>query len=109
MCIRDRSYEIARAHIRDLPRVKPFWKAMLKSYVRLMGDDLPVRDPGEAWARRHDEYHKWLNEGGGMIFLATDTETDQIAGYAAVKFTASVSYTHLDVYKRQPWNPAATR
>ena len=83
------SYEIARAHIRDLPRVKPFWKAMLKSYVRLMGDDLPVRDPGEAWARRHDEYHKWLNEGGGMIFLATDTETDQIAGYAAVKFTAS--------------------
>ena len=83
-------YQIARAHIRDLPRVKPFWKAMLQSYVRLMGEDLPVRDPSEAWARRQDEYHAMLNEGAGMLFLATDTEQDdKIVGYAAVRFTAS--------------------
>lgn len=86
------SYVIARAHIRDLPRVKPFWKAMLQSYVRLASADFPVRDPNEAWARRHDEYHMWLNEGAGMLFLATDPEQDdKIVGYAAVKFTASGS------------------
>ena len=86
------SYVIARAHIRDLPRVKPFWKAMLESYVRLSGPDFVVRDPNEAWARRHDEYHMWLNEGAGMLFLATDPDqADKIVGYAAVKFTASGS------------------
>lgn len=85
-------YVIARAHIRDLPKVKPFWKAMLESYVRLAGAELPVRDPSEAWALRHDEYHLWLNEGAGMVFLATDTDhDDKIVGYAAVKFTASGS------------------
>ena len=85
-------FEITRAHIRDLPRVKPFWKAMLRSYVDLMGSDLPVRDPSEAWARRHEEYLTWLNEGAGMVFIATDTHAeDKIVGYAAVHFTDSGS------------------
>ena len=75
---RDMSYQIARAHIRDLPRVKPLWKSMLRRYADVAGGDWPVRDPATAWARRHEEYLSWLNEGAGVIFLAIDSETQGI-------------------------------
>ncbi len=88
---RDMSYQIARAHIRDLPRVKPLWKSMLRRYADVAGGDWPVRDPATAWARRHEEYLSWLNEGAGVIFLAIDSETQDVVGYAALHFCVSGS------------------
>lgn len=85
-------YEITRAHLRDLPRVKPLWKSMLRRYADVMGPNWPVRDPSEAWARRHEEYLNWLNDGAGAVYLALDTEDDdKVVGYAALHFTMSGS------------------
>ncbi len=85
------SYQITRAHIRDLPRVKPLWKSMLRRYADVAGGDWPVRDPATAWARRHEEYLSWLNEGAGVIFLALDSESEDVVGYAALHFCVSGS------------------
>ncbi|GAB76497.1 glutamate-5-semialdehyde dehydrogenase [Austwickia chelonae] len=85
-------YQITRAHLRDLSRVKPLWKAMLSRYVDVIGPTCPVRNPGEAWARRHEEYLNWLNDGAGVVYLATDSEdSDRVVGYAALHFRVSGS------------------
>ncbi len=84
-------YEISRAHIPDLPRVKPLWKAMLARYAEVAGADWPIRDARSAWARRHEEYMMWLNDGAGVLFLATDSDTSEVTGYAALHFCTSGS------------------
>ncbi|MDO5712220.1 MAG: GNAT family N-acetyltransferase [Micrococcales bacterium] len=82
---------IDRAHLRDLTKVKPLWKAMLADYRELSDGVWEVREPQEAWQRRHQEYLEWINDAGGVVFLATDTdtETDEIVGYAALRFVTS--------------------
>ncbi len=84
------AYRIEKAHIRDLKRVKPFWKGMVRQIREVTGDDWPVRDPDESWQRRHQEYLTWLNDGAGVVFLAVADDGEAV-GYAAVRFTVSGS------------------
>ncbi|MDO5628569.1 MAG: GNAT family N-acetyltransferase [Mobilicoccus sp.] len=74
---------IERAHVRDVTRVKPLWKLLVARYQEVAGDDWPVRDPQEAWDRRHQEYMSWINEGAGVLLLALEEEC---VGYAALRF-----------------------
>ncbi len=82
---------IDRAHVRDLTKVKPLWKRMIADYKEMSDGIWVIREPQEAWQRRHQEYLDWINDGGGVIFLATDSETgtDEIVGYAALHFVTS--------------------
>lgn len=82
---------IDRAHLRDLTKVKPLWKAMIADYAELSDGMWEVRAPQEAWERRHQEYLEWINDAGGVVFLATDSETpdDEVVGYAALHFVTS--------------------
>lgn len=84
-------YSIARAHIRDLKSVKPFWKSMVKQYSQALGDNLPVRSPEDAWQRRHQEYLTWINDGNGVIYVATNDDTNEAIGYAALYFAPAGS------------------
>ena len=82
---------IERAHVRDVSRVKPLWKMLLQRYQDYAAGDWPVRDPQDAWQRRHQEYLSWINDGVGALFLAlADGEgEDVLVGYAAMRFVDS--------------------
>ncbi len=80
-------YSIERAHIRDLAKVKPFWKKMVEHYHDTLAGQWPVRSPDAAWQLRHQEYMTWINEGTGVVFVATD-EGQQPVGYAALHFSS---------------------
>lgn len=83
------TFRIDRAHARDLTKVKHLWKAMIADYRELSDGVWEVREPGEAWARRHQQYLDWINDAGGVVFLAIDTDTDEVVGYAALHFVMS--------------------
>ena len=83
------TFRIDRAHARDLTKVKHLWKAMIADYRELSDGVWEVREPGEAWARRHQQYLDWINDAGGVVFLAIDTDTDEVVGYAALHFATS--------------------
>ncbi len=83
---------IDRAHLRDLTKVKPLWKAMIADYAELSDGLWEVRAPQEAWEHRHQEYLEWINDAGGVVFLATDStapEGEDVVGYAALHFATS--------------------
>ena len=61
---------IERAHVRDVKRVKPLWQLLIRRYHDVAGEDWPVREPGEAWQLRHQDYMTWINEATGVIFIA---------------------------------------
>lgn len=88
---------IERAHVRDVTRVKPLWKLLLSRYKDYAAGDWPVRDPKEAWERRHQEYLSWINEGAGVIFLALEGgDSDPgVVGYAALRFVDSGAAMNL--------------
>ncbi|GMA40074.1 GNAT family N-acetyltransferase [Mobilicoccus caccae] len=88
---------IERAHVRDVTRVKPLWKLLLQRYRDYAAGDWPVRDPKEAWERRHQEYLSWINDGMGVIYLATDDEFGDtgVIGYAALRFVDSGAAMNL--------------
>lgn len=83
------TFRIERAHARDLVKVKHLWKAMINDYQRLSDGLWEVREPGEAWARRHQQYLDWINDAGGVIFLAYDPDSAEVVGYAALHFVTS--------------------
>ena len=81
------AYSIERAHIRDLAKVKPFWKAMVEHYHDTLAGQWPVRTPEQAWQLRHQEYMTWINEGTGVVFIARDAHKEAV-GYAALHFSS---------------------
>ncbi|MBK7721665.1 MAG: glutamate-5-semialdehyde dehydrogenase [Austwickia sp.] len=81
------AYTIERAHIRDLAKVKPFWKAMVEHYHETLAGQWPVRTPEQAWQLRHQEYMTWINEGSGVVFIARDVQANAV-GYAALHFSS---------------------
>ena len=64
---------------------------MVADYREMSDGIWAVREPQEAWQRRHQEYLDWINDAGGVIFLATDSEagSDEIVGYAALHLIMS--------------------
>lgn len=78
---------IERAHARDLKLVKPLWKTMIRAYADMSDGMWTVREPQEAWERRHQDYLDWINEGTGVVFLARDE--DCVVGYAALHILES--------------------
>ncbi len=82
---------IERAHARDLTKVKTVWKAMIADYRRLSDEVWEVSDPAEAWSRRHQQYLEWMNDATGAIFLATDTDSEELVGFAALRWENSGS------------------
>ena len=83
------TFRIERAHARDLTKVKHLWKVMIADYERLSDGVWEVREPSEAWARRHQQYLEWINDAGGIVFLAFDPDTDEVVGYAALHLVTS--------------------
>ena len=88
---------IQRAHVRDVSRVKPLWILFLQRYQDYTAGDWPVRDPKDAWQLRHQEYLSWINDGAGVIYLATDSEDPDagLLGYAALRFVESGAAMNL--------------
>lgn len=82
------TFRIRRAHVRDLTKVKPLWKAMMARYDDISDGAWQIREPAEAWARRHQEYLEWINDATGVVFLAVDDD-DEVIGYAALRFVTS--------------------
>ncbi|MDO5696601.1 MAG: GNAT family N-acetyltransferase [Dermatophilus congolensis] len=101
------TFQIDRAHVRDISRVKPLWKQMVNDYASISGRVWRVLEPSEAWQRRLQEYLSWINEASGVIFIATQqapaASTDagepadpaepeeKVVGYAALRFVTSGS------------------
>ena len=81
------TFHIERAHVRDLTKVKPLWKAMIHHYATITDGLWAVREPTEAWQRRHQEYLNWINDATGVIFLAVQDE--EVIGYAALHLIES--------------------
>lgn len=79
---------ITRAHARDLNKVKPLWKQMIQRYRDMSNGIWEVRDPQEAWQRRHQQYLEWVNDASGVVFIAVGDD-DAVIGYAALHFTVS--------------------
>lgn len=88
---------IKRASVRDVTKVKPLWSLMMQSYQDVAGNDWPIRDPQEAWQRRHQDYLVWLNEAAGVLFIAwSDEGTEaQAVGYLALHFVDSDAAINL--------------
>ncbi len=94
---------IERAHARDVNRVKALWKLLLQRYQDYAAGDWPVRDPKDAWQRRHQEYLSWINDGVGVIYVATDDAVEgaqpgaesPLVGYAALRFVDSGAAMNL--------------
>lgn len=82
------TFRIERAHVRDLKRVKPLWKSMICRYREISQGAWEVREPGEAWERRHQEYLDWINDASGVVFMAID-EDERAIGYAALHYVDS--------------------
>lgn len=92
------TFQIDRAHVRDISRVKPLWKQMVSDYASISGGVWQVLEPGEAWQRRLQEYLSWMNEAGGVIYIATKQQPggqgepeEKVVGYAALRFVTSGS------------------
>ncbi len=66
------TFRIDRAHVRDISLVKPLWKQMVSDYAAAACGAWRVLEPGEAWQRRLQEYLSWINDGSGVIFIATE-------------------------------------
>lgn len=101
------TFQIDRAHVRDISRVKPLWKQMVADYGAITGGVWRVLEPGEAWQRRLQEYLSWINDATGVLFIATKQvpaepgtpvepvevieAVDKVVGYAALRFVNSGS------------------
>lgn len=98
------TFQIDRAHVRDISRVKPLWKQMVADYGSITGGVWRVLEPGEAWQRRLQEYLSWINDATGVLFIATKQvpgvvgeggepgePVEKVVGYAALRFVTSGS------------------
>lgn len=92
------TFQIDRAHVRDISRVKPLWKQMVSDYASISGGIWRVLEPSEAWQRRLQEYLSWINEATGVIYIATKQEPgengepqEKVVGYASLRFVTSGS------------------
>ena len=92
------TFQIDRAHVRDISRVKPLWKQMVTDYAAISGGVWTVLEPNEAWQRRMQEYLSWINDASGVILIATsrapgpDGESvESVVGYASLRFVSSGS------------------
>lgn len=70
----------------DLALIAPLWRAMVEHHRGVAGDDLPVRDPDDAWAMRRREYRAWLDDGSGTLLVAGSEQPD---GYAFCRLVRS--------------------
>ena len=92
MCIRDRAEIVVLA-------VKP---QTLQGVARQLAPEIQTRQPlviSVAAGVREPDLRRWLG-GGSLALVRTMPNTPALVGSAA---SAPVSYTHLDVYKRQIW------
>jgi ribosomal protein S18 acetylase RimI-like enzyme len=72
----------------ELDRVEPLFRGMVEHHRVVAGMEWPVRESGEAWRRRREQYAGWLAGDGFWLLLAVD-ETDAALGYAALKVVES--------------------
>ena len=72
---------------------------------RLLFDDIPFLKVAQA---EHDRFAEILRENGVEVVYLEDLMAEVLDADPAVrkKFLEPVSYTHLDVYKRQAISPA---
>ena len=79
---------VQRARVRDLGKVKPLWRHLLRAVEEGSHGIWQVTDPDEAWQARMQEYLDWINDATGVVFLATDARGDDeeaVIGYAALR------------------------
>jgi ribosomal protein S18 acetylase RimI-like enzyme len=70
----------------SLDAIEPLWKAMLEHHGVLTGDQFPMREPAESWSLRRAEYVGWLDDGSGILLLATSDSSADVAGYAFLRW-----------------------
>jgi ribosomal protein S18 acetylase RimI-like enzyme len=51
----------------------------------VVADQWPVLPPDVAWERRRHQYHAWLTDKSGFIFVARAEGSDSPLGYAACR------------------------
>jgi ribosomal protein S18 acetylase RimI-like enzyme len=67
--------------------VEPLFRGMVEHHRAVAGEAWPVRDSGDAWARRRQQYLEWLTSGRCWLLLAVDDDSDVALGYAVVRVT----------------------
>jgi ribosomal protein S18 acetylase RimI-like enzyme len=72
----------------QLNHVEPLFRGMVEHHRAVAGMEWPVRESGEAWRRRREQYAEWLAGEGFWLLLAFD-ETGAAIGYAALKVIES--------------------
>lgn len=73
----------------DLAMVAPLWQAMVDHHRHVAADVLPVRDREDAWAMRRQEYRRWLDDGSGVLLMASTDGVPQPHGYAFCRLVPS--------------------
>jgi ribosomal protein S18 acetylase RimI-like enzyme len=80
---------VAEAGIDEVELLEPLWRSMVEHHRELTAHDWPVRDAGEAWARRRREYLEWLGDGSGTLFTAAAASpAAELVGYALLRVTS---------------------
>jgi ribosomal protein S18 acetylase RimI-like enzyme len=92
------TYTVVQAGPDRLDEAGPLFRAMVDHHRELTGRDWPVRDRGEAWRLRRQQYADWLASGQAWLLLAVaaagpgqpaPAPSQPAAGYAFVRLAES--------------------
>ena len=81
--------EITPASVEKVEALAPLWKAMVDHHRQLAGPHLTVRASDEAWAMRRTDYRRWLDDGTGVLLVATVGDSAVPEGYAFLRIVPS--------------------
>jgi ribosomal protein S18 acetylase RimI-like enzyme len=73
--------EVRRGSSDDIASLAPLWMAMVEHHRAVAAEPWPVRDAGDAWERRREEYLSGLAEESGFLLLARASGSADPVGY----------------------------
>ncbi len=81
--------EISAGDVSDVDSLAPLWMLMVEHHREVVGEQWPVRSPEQAWELRRQQYHTWLDEASGLLFIARLGDRDEPVGYAFCRLIPS--------------------
>lgn len=82
-------FEVSAGGPGDVESVGPLWMAMVEHHRAVSTEPWPVRDAGQAWALRRQQYLGWLADGSGILLLARTADSAEPVGYCFCELTGT--------------------
>jgi ribosomal protein S18 acetylase RimI-like enzyme len=73
--------QIRQGSSEDVPLLAPLWVAMVEHHRAVVAEPWPVREAGDAWARRREEYLSGLADESGFLLVAHASGSSDPVGY----------------------------